>query len=608
MRVLYFHQHFSTPKGSTGIRSYEMARRLVGQGHDVTMVCGSYGGGNTGLTGDFRRGRRQGKVDGIEVIEFDLAYSNADGFIKRSLLFLLFALRSVGVALTRRYDVLFATTTPLTAGIPGIAARWLRGKPFVFEVRDLWPELPREMGVITNPVVLRAMGVLEWVSYRSAHQVIGLSPGIVQGIERCGVPDDRVAMVPNGCDFSIFEQDVDAWRPEGVDENDLLAVFTGTHGVANGLDSVLDAARVLQARGRTDIKIALVGDGKLKPELQALAKANGLENVIFHDPVNKQRLAGLMKGADLGIQSLANVPAFYYGTSPNKFFDYISAGLPVLNNYPGWLAGMIEETGCGFAVEPDSAEKFADALEAAAADRERLKQMGESASQLAHREFDRDSLGDRFIAVLADTASQPVVDPLKRLLDIAGSLAGLIVLAPVIAVLAVLIRRKHGSPVCFRQVRPGKEGKPFEMIKFRTMTDERGEDGELLPDSERLTAFGQFLRSSSLDELPELWNVLKGDMSLVGPRPLLMEYLPLYSERQARRHEVRPGITGWAQVNGRNALSWEEKFELDVWYVENRTLWLDMKILFLTIWRVVKRDGISQDGEATMSKFTGDQK
>ncbi|MED5239468.1 MAG: sugar transferase [Pseudomonadota bacterium] len=197
---------------------------------------------------------------------------------------------------------------------------------------------------------------------------------------------------------------------------------------------------------------------------------------------------------------------------------------------------------------------------------------------------------------------------MKRLLDIAGSLAGLIVLAPVIAVLAVLIRRKHGSPVCFRQVRPGKEGKPFEMIKFRTMTDERGEDGELLPDSERLTAFGQFLRSTSLDELPELWNVLKGDMSLVGPRPLLMEYLPLYSERQARRHEVRPGITGWAQVNGRNALSWEEKFELDVWYVENRTLWLDMKILFLTIWRVVKRDGISQDGEATMSKFTGDQK
>lgn len=605
MRVLYFHQHFSTPKGSTGIRSYEMARRLVSDGHDVTMVCGSYGGGNTGLTGSFIRGRRDGKVDGISIVEFDLAYSNADGFIKRALLFMLFALRSIGVAMTHNYDVVFATTTPLTAGIPGIFARWLRGKPFVFEVRDLWPELPREMGVITNPVVLWALGVLEWASYRSAHRVVGLSPGIVQGIERCGVPRDRISLVPNGCDFSIFEQEVEAWRPEGVDEGDLLAIFTGTHGMANGLDSVLDAAKLLKERGRSEIKIALVGDGKLKPQLLNRAREQGLDNVIFHDPVNKQRLAGLMKAADVGIQSLANVPAFYFGTSPNKFFDYISAGLPVLNNYPGWLAGMIKDCGCGFAVEPDSPEQFADALEAAALNRDTLQSMGEAASLLAHRKFDRDNLGSKFVDVLVDASSQSVTAPMKRAMDILGAGAGLIFLAPVILVLAFLVRRKHGAPVCFRQMRPGKEGKPFEMIKFRTMTDQRGGDGKLLPDAERLTAFGQFLRSTSLDELPELWNVLKGDMSLVGPRPLLMEYLPLYSERQARRHEVRPGITGWAQINGRNALSWEEKFELDVWYVENRTLWLDIKILFLTVWQVVKRDGISQDGEATMSKFTG---
>ncbi|MBQ23757.1 MAG: sugar transferase [Alcanivorax sp.] len=197
---------------------------------------------------------------------------------------------------------------------------------------------------------------------------------------------------------------------------------------------------------------------------------------------------------------------------------------------------------------------------------------------------------------------------MKRAMDILGAACGLILLAPVILLLAFLVRRIHGVPVCFRQKRPGKAGQPFEMIKFRTMTDARDGEGELLPDAERLTSFGQFLRSTSLDELPELWNVLKGDMSLVGPRPLLMEYLPLYSECQARRHDVRPGITGWAQVNGRNALSWEEKFELDVWYVENRTLWLDIKVLFLTIWQVVKRDGISQDGEATMSKFTGGNK
>ncbi|MUT69309.1 sugar transferase [Stutzerimonas frequens] len=194
---------------------------------------------------------------------------------------------------------------------------------------------------------------------------------------------------------------------------------------------------------------------------------------------------------------------------------------------------------------------------------------------------------------------------IKRLFDIVASALGLLLLSIVIAVVAWQIRRKLGSPVLFRQVRPGLDGKPFEMIKFRTMRDAVDAQGNSLPDSERMTPFGSFLRASSLDELPELWNVLKGDMSLVGPRPLLMEYLPLYSPEQYRRHEVRPGVTGWAQINGRNALSWEEKFKLDVWYVDNRSLWLDLKILFLTIKKVVMREGISAEGEVTMPKFTG---
>ena len=196
----------------------------------------------------------------------------------------------------------------------------------------------------------------------------------------------------------------------------------------------------------------------------------------------------------------------------------------------------------------------------------------------------------------------------KRFFDIVCSLLAIITFLFVLVILGIVVRIKIGSPIFFRQVRPGKGGRPFEMVKFRTMTDKRDVSGDLLLDKDRLIPFGRFLRSTSLDELPELWNVLKGDMSLVGPRPLLMEYLPLYSERQSFRHDVRPGITGWAQINGRNALSWEEKFELDVWYVENRTLWLDIKILVLTVWQVIKRDGISQDGEATMSKFTGSNK
>ena len=194
---------------------------------------------------------------------------------------------------------------------------------------------------------------------------------------------------------------------------------------------------------------------------------------------------------------------------------------------------------------------------------------------------------------------------MKRLFDFTAALLGLIALALPLLVLCLLIRRKLGSPVLFRQIRPGLHGQPFEMVKFRTMTDARGPDGALLPDAERLTPFGRFLRSTSLDELPELWNVLKGDMSLVGPRPLLMEYLPLYSPEQARRHAVRPGVTGWAQVNGRNAISWDEKFALDTWYVDHQSLTLDIKILWLTVKKVLVREGISAAGEATMDKFIG---
>lgn len=197
---------------------------------------------------------------------------------------------------------------------------------------------------------------------------------------------------------------------------------------------------------------------------------------------------------------------------------------------------------------------------------------------------------------------------LKRLFDIVTATLGLILLSPVIAIVTYLIRIRLGSPVLFRQVRPGLDGKPFEMIKFRTMLDALDCNGNPLPDSERMTDFGRFLRSTSLDELPGLWNVIIGDMSLVGPRPLLMEYLPLYDDVQIRRQHVRPGVTGWAQINGRNAISWEEKFKLDVWYVENQSFFLDFKIIFMTIKKVFIRDGISAEGEVTMPKFTGSKK
>jgi len=194
---------------------------------------------------------------------------------------------------------------------------------------------------------------------------------------------------------------------------------------------------------------------------------------------------------------------------------------------------------------------------------------------------------------------------MKRLFDFLLIFFSTPLLLPLCLAVAVLVYFKLGSPILFKQQRPGKNAKPFEMIKFRTMTDKRDVNNELLPDLKRLTKFGQFLRSSSLDELPEFWNVLKGEMSLVGPRPLLMEYVPLYSPEQARRHDLHPGLSGWAQVHGRNTICWEEKFKLDVWYVDNRSFWLDIKVIWLTLKKVIVRDGISADGEATMPKYTG---
>ncbi len=409
MKILYFHQHFSTPKGATGIRSYEMARRLILRGHNVTMVCGSYSGGQTGLTSEFTRGVRTGTVDGIAVIEFELSYSNSDGFSKRSLSFFRFALRSVKVALFEKYDLVFATTTPLTASIPGIFARWLRRKPFVFEVRDLWPELPRAMGVITNPIILWGMELLEWLAYKSANRLVALSPGIQQGITRFGKNEDKVALIPNGCDLDIFSKPENgdyefSWRPEQVKDSDFMAVYSGTHGKANQLGAIIKVAELLKQKRRDDIKFVLIGQGQEKAGLQALARAQKLDQIIFHDPVDKEKLAGLLNAADIGLQLLADIPSFYYATSPNKFFDYLAAGLPVITNYPGWVADMIREHNCGVVIPPHEAETFANSLIKLKQNKLELEAMGNSANKLGKSEFDRHQLSLKFAEWLESTA------------------------------------------------------------------------------------------------------------------------------------------------------------------------------------------------------------
>ena len=398
MRVLYIHQHFSTHDGTTGVRSYKMARRLIANGHDVTMLCGSYDRSDTGLTGPFSRGIRRGSRDGIDVVELDLAYSNSQSLLSRSVVFLKFAILACWVALTEKCDVIVATSTPLTVGIPAVVGRVFRRKCLVFEIRDLWPELPRAMGVITNPVVLAGLAALEWLVYRCADRLIGLSKGMVDGIVARGVSEFDVKLIPNGCDFDLFQDAATlSVRPAPFGDDDLVAIYAGSHGVANGLDAVIAAANELRRRGDLRVKFLFVGDGSQKQSLRQSVIDAGLEDrVVFLEPVGKSELAGLIQGADVGIQCLANVEAFYEGTSPNKFFDYIASGKPVLVNYPGWVRDLILEDDCGWAVDPDDPAGFADALQEAAASREETLERGERALLLAHRRFDRAVLSETF--------------------------------------------------------------------------------------------------------------------------------------------------------------------------------------------------------------------
>jgi glycosyltransferase involved in cell wall biosynthesis len=401
MKVLYFHQHFTTPDGAGGTRSYEFARALIQRGHRVTMVCGRHDRSALALPWDAKERWFRGEIDGIDVIALPLNYSNSDGLLRRTQVFLRFAFLSIRIAFRERHDVLFATSTPLTAALPGIVLKLFRPRSrFVFEVRDLWPELPKALG-LRNPILLGGMSLLEWLAYWTADACIGLAPGIVEGIKRRGPRGLPVAMIPNGCDLDLFTPAKRAaLNVPGVAPGDFVAGFTGAHGVANGLDAVLDAAAELKRRGRKDIKLVLIGDGKCKPALVDRAQRESLDNCVFLPLVRKTEIARVTTSFDCGLQILANVPAFYFGTSPNKFFDYLSSGVPVLVNYPGWMAELVRRHACGVAVPPGDAAAFAEAL-CAMADRPPLRfELGREGRKLAEDMFARSQLAGQFCMFL----------------------------------------------------------------------------------------------------------------------------------------------------------------------------------------------------------------
>ena len=624
MRILYFHQYFSTPNGKTGLRSYYFAKKLVNEGNKVFVICLNDIRTDCGLKGNFQNNIREGSVEGINIIQLNIKYSNTINFLNRGLIFIKYSLIGIILALKIKPNLIISTSTPLSVAIPGIILRWLKGIPFIFEVRDLWPSLPIAMGVLKNKLIISILRILENISYKSADAIIALSPGICEEILKKNIPKQKVHLIPNIADLNLFKcksnfnkKNLEFLRKydKKITNSSLIAAFTGAHGLANGLENMIEVAKELKNSNRDDIKILFIGEGKLKSNLINQANKYNLDNCIFLKPMSKKKLASFLNDSvDIGLMVLKDIPAFYNGTSPNKFFDYLACGLPVINNYPGWLSHMIKEQDLGFVLNPNENNAFAKKLIEIADNKNILFNLSKNCRVYA-KNFDQKLLSNKFNLIAKKTYkkyherkhfyfSRKIYEIFKSILDRLMALILIIVLSPLFILIAITVFINLGSPVFFIQERPGLNNKIFKLIKFRSM-HELNSSYKKQEDHLRMNAFSKFFRSTSLDELPELINILKGDMSFVGPRPLLKEYLQLYSEEELKRHNVKPGITGYAQINGRNFIDWKEKFKLDLYYIKNRSLILDTKIIIITIFKVLNREGINSQNKVGSEKYKG---
>lgn len=611
MKILIVHQFYLSPGEPGGSRFNEFARLWRDAGHEVTVIAGSVNY-TTGRRADAPRGVAVRRCeDGVTVWRCHVPETYSRSYVGRMWAFFGFTLSACIAAMrAARPDVVIATSPPLTAVIPGfVAARCrLRPVPWVFEMRDLWPESAITTGVIGRTSVLaRILFALERWACRRASMVNVLTPAFADDLKGRGlVTDEKLCFVPNGADVDAFKNvsgAADVRRELGWGTR-FVALYAGAHGRANALQQLVDAAHEL--RDRPDILIVSVGDGPERERLEADARARGFSNVQFLGPLAKERMPAVIGAADAGLAVLQNNPTFRT-VYPNKVFDYMACAKPTVLAIDGVARSLAcDEARAALFAEPENGRAIAAAIRRLADSPDDARLLGDSGRRWVVANAARPALADRYLSILGDLTRKPAHSFYcargKRLFDILAAAAALILLAPVMIAVALVVRRSMGSPVLFRQQRPGRDGVPFTILKFRTM---QNGDADVRSDATRLTRVGAWLRALSLDELPELFNVLTGDMSLVGPRPLLMQYLDRYTIEQARRHDVMPGITGWAQVHGRNALCWEDKFRLDVWYVDHCSLGLDLRILMCTVWKTLRRDGIAEPGQATAREFMG---
>lgn len=397
MHILYIHQYFATPKGSTGTRSYEFSRRWVKAGHRVTVITGHYDLG--GLQSNKTLVQRQ-TIDGIEVVAVGARYSNKQSYLRRIASFLSFIFFSVYIGLgTRRVDAIYATSTPLTVGIPAIVLKWLKRVPFIFEVRDQWPEVPIEMGIIRNKLLIKPLLWFEKTVYKCASSIVALSPGQADGIRKVLAEDKDVTVIPNSSDTDVFRPDIDgsAVRKEHGWADKFVLLHAGAMGTVNHLDFVIDAAERL--KDHDDILFVLIGEGKQKSALQFRVSQLGLTNVQISSAVPKHKLAEVLAAADVGLVIIGNFPIIEHN-SANKFFDSLSAGKPVLLNYSGWQRRILEENAAGFGCQLCNIDEFVEKVLYLTSHRQESLDMGQNARRVAVERFDKDKLAAQALLVL----------------------------------------------------------------------------------------------------------------------------------------------------------------------------------------------------------------
>lgn len=388
MRILYIHQYFATLEGSIGNRSYWQARTLVERGHRVTVLCGRTYGSGLRTNGLQAFGLRSVQVDGISVIQVPVLYSSNLRGPSRMVSFLIFALVSSAYALTARYDLIFASSTPLTVAVPGLVSKKLRKKQFVFEVRDLWPEFLVEMGLLKSKALIRSFLILEHLAYQNADSVVGLAPGIVDKVLQHRRPPNNVIMIPNGCDLELFgappKHSVSA---DELEHRPLRAIYAGSFGLANGLEFLLSVAHQLEILSPGAVELVVVGSGARKSSLQKEVHEQGLISIKFLNPVPKFEIPNLLSRHDVALQILQDIPGFRESTSPNKVFDYLASGLPIVTNQPGWIWDYLSEHDCG-RYESDPKD-FAEVLLGFRRNPTSVATMGQNSRNLAEKEFDR---------------------------------------------------------------------------------------------------------------------------------------------------------------------------------------------------------------------------